>query len=73
MNIENYTHAIIMIYPLFYISDFIIAMPTAHLKSDYCSEKLLLKYCVKITGDLVETEGTTDSKIPKHTPVMRYI
>jgi hypothetical protein len=39
-------------------------MPTAHFKSDYRSEKLL-KYFVKIMGDLVERKGAMASQIPE--------
>jgi len=49
-------------------SDFIIGMPIVYFKSDYCGEKFLkLEYSVKITGDHVESKGTTASSIPTDT------
>jgi hypothetical protein len=49
VNKENYTDATVIIH-IKYTADFIIDVPTAHLKSDYSSEQLLQVkvFCLKI-------------------------
>jgi len=49
------------LYFLFYNSDFISDLLTAHFMSDYWCEKLL-EYSIKIMGDHAEGKGTTESK-----------